>query len=271
MRSKLRPVRRALRRGTQQLEELEKSLRQAAHAFSTATEFDYKLGLRTYGAFEVAFREGTVDEAVLDHSFDRDIFLPGMPEYVPDDDDLVIDVGAHIGTFTMLVSPQVRRVFAIEASQETYNYLRVNCLINGLDNVETFHIALGGSEGTASLFHAPENWGHSIMTGSAQHSESVPMTTLQTFMRDHEISHCDFLRFNCEGAEFPILLGTPPEVLSLVDAMLVLYHCDFAPRYSPEMLESHLASAGFDTEIRNRSTDRGWIVATRSAPMDSVR
>ena len=45
--------------------------------------------------------------------------------------------------------------------------------------------------------------------------------------------------------------------------MLVLYHCDLARDYKPEQLESHLRAAGFTVEIRNRSTDRGWIIATR--------
>ena len=244
------------------IEELLTRSRQAARAFST-NEFDYRLGLLSTGDLHVAYRKSTADEYVIEHSFENDIFLTGVPEYEPGADDVVIDVGAHIGTFTMLVAPRVRRVYAVEASEETYHYLRVNCLMNRLDNVEAFHLALGDATGTALLHHARANWEHSIMTKGSKDSEAVPMSTLRDFMGERGIQHCDFLRMNCEGAEFPILLSATRDVLRAIDLMLVLYHCDLAQNHTPEQLDAHLRAAGFEVNIRNRTAERGWIIATR--------
>ena len=249
--------------GKRRIDDLLTNGRRAARAFRT-NEFAYRLALLTVGDLCVAYRTGTADEQVVGHSFQDDIFLPELPEYEPGANDVVIDVGAHIGTFTMLVAPRVRRVYAVEASRETFDYLRVNCLMNDLDNVKAFHLALGGSTGTTVLHHARANWEHSIMTTRARSpdSEVVRVSTLRDFMSGQGIDRCSLLRMNCEGAEFPILLNAPLDVLRTIDFLLILYHCDLAPGYKPEQLDAHLRSAGFEVQIRNRTSDRGWIIAS---------
>ena len=234
----------------------------AARAFRVG-EYDYHLALLEEDGLYVAYREGTADESVLKHSLRRDIFLPGVPEYQPRSSDTVIEVGSHIGTFTVLIARQVDRVYAIEPSRETFDYLRINCLLNRLDNVRPFHLALGQERGLATLYHDRENWGHTTMKQLTHESETVPMATLTDFMADQEIDRCDFLRMNCEGAEFPILLCTPPETLERVDAMLVSYHCDLVS-VPLESLVAHIRRAGLEVEIRNRTSPyHGWLVAFR--------
>jgi hypothetical protein len=72
----------------------------------------------SFGGFEVAYRSRTTDEDVIAHSFDHDIFFTGVPEYRPAEDHTIIDVGAHIGIFSLLAASKVPRgkVYAIEAS-----------------------------------------------------------------------------------------------------------------------------------------------------------
>src|SRR5205809_5751054 len=87
-----------------------------------------KLEIGHYDGFEVAYRQGTTDTVVLTHSFDHDIFFPGIPEYHCAPDHTIIDVGAHIGTFSLLASSKVPRgkVFAVEACQESAYFCRIN-------------------------------------------------------------------------------------------------------------------------------------------------
>ena len=236
-------------------------VRRAARAWKGG-EYDYHLALCEEDGLYVAYRKGTADELVLKHSLRRDIFLPGVPEYRPQPSDTVIEVGAHIGTFTVLIARQVGRIYAIEASRESFDYLRVNCLLNRSDNVRPFHLALGQESGLATLYHDRENWGHTTMKQLSSVSETVSMTTLTDFMADQRIDRCDFLRMNCEGAEFPILLHTPRETLERVGAMLVSYHCDLVADVPLESLVDHVRGAGLEVEIRNRtSAQHGWLVA----------
>lgn len=106
---------------------LKERIRNAVAAFRPG-EIDYRLAITSFGEFSIAYRQGTADEKVISHSFDNDIFFPGVSEYQPTPGDVVIDVGAHIGTFSMLAASKVPAglVYAIEASSETFSYLRIN-------------------------------------------------------------------------------------------------------------------------------------------------
>jgi FkbM family methyltransferase len=241
-----------------------KRIRNAWKSF-TPDEINYKLGLETYSDFQVAFRRGTADERVIKHSFDNDIFLTGTPEYQPKADDVILDVGAHIGTFALLAASHTPRgsVHAIEASRESYNYLHINAALNPSLPIKTHHLALAGQNGEVTLHHDRKNWGHSIMQPLSAHGERVTAQTLPTFMEQNDIRCISFMKFNCEGAEFPILMETPVETLRKVGAMLILYHLDLVSDHTLPDLIAHLSQAGFETTQRNVEGDRGWIIAHR--------
>lgn len=217
------------------------------------------------GRFKILYRKETIDEIVLNSSFDHDIFFSGVPEYKPGHEHIIIDIGAHIGTFALLASSKVPngRVFAIEASEDSFNLLRLNVALNNAYNIFVHHLAISGKTGTCKLYYNAENWGHTIVKPLSEQVEEVNCCTLSHFLNDNGISKCHFLKLNCEGAEFPIILNSSHDVLQRIDTILVLYHCDFWTENSEEDLISHLKSSGFQTEIRNRSGNRGWIIATK--------
>ncbi|MCE9591619.1 MAG: FkbM family methyltransferase [Planctomycetes bacterium] len=225
------------------------------------------IDMGSFGGYELAFRKGSVDENVIQHSFDKDIYFPGLPEYTPAPDHVMIDVGAHIGTFALHAAKKVPRgrVFAIEACRETYCFLRINAALNRADNITADHAALADKPGTIMLNLATKNWGHTIVTqrGSGG-GEPVPALTLAQYMARHSIAHCHFMKLNCEGAEFPILLASDAETLRKFGVILVLYHCDLYGRGASEQdLAAHLRTAGFQTTLRNQSRNRGWLIASR--------
>jgi FkbM family methyltransferase len=243
-----------------------KKLRNSWDAFHSG-ELIYRLQIDRFGGFDVAYRSGTADEKVIGHSFDNDIFFTGVPECELKTDDVVLDIGAHIGTFSLLAASKVPdgHVYAIEASGETFNYLRVNASLNRLDNVTPCLLALTDKKGTVRLHHDRGNWGHSIMKEMSSKFEEVPADTLENFLNQHSIQECAFAKFNCEGAEFPILVNSSEATLRRIRMMLVLYHEDLATGYTLPGLQQKLSDCGFAVELRNTrpSGVRGWLVATR--------
>jgi FkbM family methyltransferase len=223
---------------------------------------------RTDGAW-VAFRRGTSDEEVLEHSFQDDIFLPGVPEYQPRDGDTVLDVGAHLGDFALMVAGRIGhgKVWAIEPAGATFAVLETNVALNPDLSIEALQLALADRDGTCTLYHAPpgESWGDSTSHDYAGTREEVPCRRLDTFLGEHGIDRVDFAKFNCEGGEFAILMAVNAASLRRIRAMLVLYHCDFATGASEAELIAHLEAAGFETAIRNRTDERGWIIARQPA------
>jgi hypothetical protein len=132
-----------------------------------------------------------------------------------------------------------------------------------LENVYPFHLALSGHTCSVRLHYDQDNWGHSIVASLSDTGETVAAETLQYFMARQGIERCAYAKFNCEGAEFPIILNSPPETLRRIRMMLILYHCDLYTSASEVTLENHLHSAGFGTVIRNKRAKRGWLIAVR--------
>jgi len=221
------------------------------------------LALGNFGGFEVASRAGTADEAVISHSFEHDIFFPAVPEYVPAPNHLIVDVGAHIGTFALLAARKAGVVHAIEASRDSCQLLKINAALNGLSNIHCHHTALADQDGTATLFHDRGNWGHSTVADLSKDSEEVRALSLSSFFKLESIRECHFMKLNCEGADFPTLLSCSPETLRNTGCYLVLYHCDLWKQNSEDDLVRHFSAAGFSCAIRNKKTNRGWLVAVR--------
>ena len=223
------------------------------------------IGLARFDGRLVAYRLHTVDTAVIFHSFDRDIFFPAIPEVHVAPTDTILDVGAHIGTFALLASEKVPRgrVYAIEASRDTFELLRTNLELNARRNVVADHVALAGGDGPVTLHHDPEgNYGHSITRTLSDSSEVVNGLTLTRYLDERGVNDVAVAKFNCEGAEFPVLLATPAAVLRRIGCLVILYHCDLVDAPLSALL-AHVQSAGFETTTRTGSGDRGWIIARR--------
>jgi|SRR5579862_2396326 len=247
---------------------LKEALKAGLFRLSRASRIDCspKLKLGTFNGFEIAYRDGTADELVLTDSFDHDMYFAAVPEYQPCETDIIIDIGAHIGTFAVLAASKVPRgvVHAIEACEDTMNFLRVNAALNRMGNLSTHHLAILNRKGSCALYYDTGNWGHSVVSQLSDYSEMVECCTLQQFFEKIGIRSCSFIKFNCEGAEFPIILASPPELLRHVRIMLVLYHCDLWTANTKEDLVSCLQSNGFECRIRNSTENRGWIIATNA-------
>jgi FkbM family methyltransferase len=74
--------------------------------------------------------------------------------------DVCLDIGAHIGYYTLLAATLVGpegRVYAFEPSPDTYRRLRENVELNGLRNVTTVEQAVGGEERRAVLYVGPSH------------------------------------------------------------------------------------------------------------------
>ena len=80
--------------------------------------------------------------------------------------DVCVDVGAHIGYYTLLAAGAVGpagSVYALEPSARVFETLTTNLALNECDNVSALRLAAGSEAGEAVLFEAP---GPSPLTSS---------------------------------------------------------------------------------------------------------
>lgn len=221
------------------------------------TERDSGLGLKNAAGREYAFRKGTTDEIIIGNS-DAYRLENLLPEVAISDDATIINIGAHVGVFAAMAAPSVPRgtVHAIEAALDTFNFMRVNLALNRLDNVVPHHLAIAGHDGECTLYHDTGHWGHSITKALSTVEEKVPCQTLETFMNRNDVARCQLLWLNCEGAEFPLLLGASRETLARVDVILTDCHIHLWTKNTVADLAAHLRAAGF--EIARDGDESGY-------------
>lgn len=118
----------------------------------------------------------------------------------------VVDIGANCGIVTQYMREFSKKIYAIEPSSEHFEALKKNKEFNKWDNVEIFNFAIADKDGEMTLNTLNSNRTcHSLVTDYKQGGEKVKTKALDTFFRENNITKCDFMKLDVEGAEDMIL------------------------------------------------------------------
>jgi FkbM family methyltransferase len=128
----------------------------------------------------------------------------------------VVDVGAHIGEYSIIASRAVGpsgSVYAFEAGEKIFPFLVQNVDQNGLSNVHAYHRAVSDIDGTLQ-FNLGSDPGHSRLVVDGHGAEglasigvvSVPSIRLDTFASENDIE-VHVLKIDVEGAEMSVFRG----------------------------------------------------------------
>ena len=125
--------------------------------------------------------------------------------------DVVLDVGANIGYFTVLLAQKVGpqgKVFAFEPSPDNFALLRKNVETNGFSNVVLINKAVSDRQQTLRLYLSKENMGdHRIYdSGDARESVVVDCVSLDACLASTP-AKIRLLKMDVQGAEFQVLQG----------------------------------------------------------------
>ena len=136
--------------------------------------------------------------------------------------DTFIDVGAHVGWFTLLASKIVGpegRVVAVEPECENYNWLRKNISINNINgNTETHRMVVTSqSEMVTFYLNADNDGGHALWppknhsfnqkTAEKQQVIMAEGITLDDLCKQENIPEVKLIKIDTEGAEVKVLIG----------------------------------------------------------------
>ncbi len=128
-------------------------------------------------------------------------------------DTIFVDIGAHMGTYSIHLAKFCKGVHAFEAQWGTYLNLCGGLGLNERFNVVPYHMALGSPDDagkTLALNHVSNDGGGSTMesnyakqTGEILATEMVRVRTLDSF----NLNDVGFLKLNVEGWELNVLKG----------------------------------------------------------------
>jgi FkbM family methyltransferase len=124
----------------------------------------------------------------------------------------VIDVGANIGSISILSASQGKtvKVYAFEPTEKLIPYLQENININQFQNQIIIHQhAISNKNGTLKFVLESESEINHIHSGNNKEKNlvTVKSSTLDKIARDSKIKHVDLLKVDVEGAELLVFKG----------------------------------------------------------------
>ncbi len=135
-------------------------------------------------------------------------------------DDHFLDIGANIGSYTLLAGGAVgARVTSIEPAPETFTTLRRNVLINGLEaRVRMLKVGVSDRTGAASFTSGLDAVNHILAADETTECTQISVSTIDKILAGDIPT---VIKIDVEGHEKPVLTGAQgtlahPEVLAVL-------------------------------------------------------
>jgi FkbM family methyltransferase len=219
-------------------------------------------------------RAGRYEEGIINEIWVARIYTPIGDEIR--EGDTVLDIGAHIGAFSVLAATRARdvTVYSYEPFPDNFNLLKENIGLNQLENVKPFPLAVAGSGGKRKLFiMGQDSHSHSLLAETTIHIV-VDSITLPEIFGGNNIETCSFLKLDCEGAEYEILFNTPEEYFNRIKRIFLEYHpyMEEEHSYSSDKLVTFLKDRGFEIKsVKSLNDGYGYIsVENKNASKDAI-
>ncbi len=187
-----------------------------------------------------------------------------------------VDVGAHLGWYTMLAARAVGRtghVYAFEPEPSNFDLLRHNVAVNGYGGCVTLvRKAICETPRRVSIFTSKEDSAYSSMyatPGVGTESFEVEATSLDHFFSERAWPHVDLIKIDIEGAEGTALRGMVELSRRTPDLKLIIEYIPAllaAAGDTPRRLFAGLEELGF-----HRRSIISWRPIPIESPEDIVR
>ena len=158
----------------------------------------------------------------------------------------VIDIGANIGTFSILCSSLgAKQVLSVEPMTATHSRFVRNVNRAKLSNIKIFKNLVTDKEGDLVQISNNVQTGSNSMYNVTDNFESLSTITLDTLLNEVEGDDI-FLKLDCEGAEFDIILNASAASMKRISKIVMEVHTNLHPKYNDiSYIHDKLKSFGF--------------------------
>jgi FkbM family methyltransferase len=130
--------------------------------------------------------------------------------FVPKNDEIVIDVGAHIGTYAIPMAVQIGKsgkVLIIEPNPNNIIILKKNIEINRLQNVILIEKAVSNKNEISNLTLSDDPMLSMINNNTNDENIEIECVTLDSICEKFNIEKIDWLKIDAESSEIRVLEG----------------------------------------------------------------
>jgi FkbM family methyltransferase len=125
----------------------------------------------------------------------------------PVKDGVFLDVGAHIGKYSLPLARQFGKVLSIEAHPENFRALKEGIRLNGLSNITAINIAAWNSDKDIDLYLREGSGWYSVKTNGRMGAIKIRAKHLDGVLTNLRIERLDWIKVDVEGAELEVLEG----------------------------------------------------------------
>jgi FkbM family methyltransferase len=149
--------------------------------------------------------------------------------------DIVLDIGAHIGLFSVIaarITGNEGKIYAFEPSGDTYGLLEKTVAINSLAGIiEPVKGAVGMDSGFITFYESKvvgdnSNSLVSYKTDRELQAVQVKLYSIDGFVKQHNITSLKFIKIDVEGAEYDAIRGAKETLRSLKPVCTLGIHPD---------------------------------------------
>ena len=177
-------------------------------------------------------RKGTLDFQFANYAYEWEVKKFVYKHYK--NYNVFFDIGSNIGTYAVLFAKEGIRTFAFEPVKDNYDAIRVNLILNKLEDLVTVYpVALGASRYKATFTFDLVNTGASHKADVVTEEDYVPVAEmsvesevvpLDELMEQFGLSEEDriFMKIDVEGMEANVLQGAKKFLKKYPHIMLVM-------------------------------------------------
>jgi FkbM family methyltransferase len=152
------------------------------------------------------------------------------------DGDVVLDIGANIGYFSLIFSTLVGengRVYAFEPDPNNFKILKKNIEINNIKNVILIQKAVSNTSKSISLYLCDYNHAQHRIYPSSRCNEKIDVesTTIDEYLAKIDFNKINFVKMDVEGSEYDVIDGMKQTLQSNPNLKML---CEFSPKQIKE-------------------------------------
>ncbi|MEW6587893.1 MAG: FkbM family methyltransferase [Thermoproteota archaeon] len=219
--------------------------------------------LETRNGIKISLRAASTDLMAFINVWILHEYL--KPGFEIKDDDIIIDIGAHVGLFALYAAQYCKtgKIFCFEPIKDNFDLLVENIHLNKLTNVSCFNNAVSGKDKAVKIYlNSVDQAAHSVYGIGGEYVE-VNAITLNHIIDTNQIKVCNLLKLDCEGSEYEIFQSTPDDYLQKIQKICMEYHIlknNYEPLY---ILKKRLLSLNFQIIDNSTTKNLGMLYAKK--------
>jgi len=169
------------------------------------------LHCKFYGVKLKLHLKNDVDKRLFLYGFEKDIIR--CFRKLIKKDDVVLDIGANIGIYSLIASEsigKIGRIYAFEPANIAYSSLLYNIKLNRIDNIYPIKAGVSDHSGRAIFNICHDDAYNSLGEAPLKQiikSETIDLMSIDDFVINYKIAKVNVIKVDTEGAEYLVFKG----------------------------------------------------------------